>query len=462
MKNRLLALAFAAAIATHAAATITIVNGDPDGMGFNDPTPVDPVGGNTGTTLGQQRQFAFQAAADKWGATLNSIVPIRVLASWEALSCTDSSAVLGSAGAVAVFRNFVNVPRMATWYSKAQANALAGVDLSPSLPDIKARFNVNLGSPGCLTGSFFYLGFDGNHGNNADLVTILIHEFAHGLGFQSYTSGLTGAQQAGTPSAWDYFLLDTTTGKTWDQMTDGERASSALKVGKLVWTGSQVNTAAAASVLALGTPSLRITQPLSVAGSYLIGPASFGPALGDPALNGEVATFADTAGQALACGGLSPDNAAAVAGKIALIDRGTCTFVIKAANLQAAGAIGMIVADNVAGAPPPALGGSDPSIMIPAVRISQADGVSLKAALAAGTSSALLGLNTAQLKGADTNGNMLMYLVDPYQSGSSVAHFDTSAFPNQLMEPFVNDDLTHELTPPFDLTLMLLRDIGWP
>ena len=49
-----------------AAATITIVNGDPAGVGFNDPTAVAPVGGNAGATLGQQRLNAFQAAANRW------------------------------------------------------------------------------------------------------------------------------------------------------------------------------------------------------------------------------------------------------------------------------------------------------------------------------------------------------------------------------------------------------------
>jgi hypothetical protein len=71
-------LASSALFAPHAfgAATITIVNGDPAGVGFNDTTVVAPVGGNTGTTLGAQRLIAFQAAADKWGATLTSTVTI--------------------------------------------------------------------------------------------------------------------------------------------------------------------------------------------------------------------------------------------------------------------------------------------------------------------------------------------------------------------------------------------------
>ena len=59
--------------------TITIVNINAPGVGFNDPTPVPPVGGNTGTTLGQQRLIAFQHAAGL-GPTLDSPVPVFVTA----------------------------------------------------------------------------------------------------------------------------------------------------------------------------------------------------------------------------------------------------------------------------------------------------------------------------------------------------------------------------------------------
>src|SRR5664279_2548880 len=69
-----------------AAATIVILNNDPAGVGFNDATPVAPVGGNVGITLGQQRLFAFQAAANTWGATLSSSVFITIRSQWTALT----------------------------------------------------------------------------------------------------------------------------------------------------------------------------------------------------------------------------------------------------------------------------------------------------------------------------------------------------------------------------------------
>ena len=54
-----------------------------------------------------------------------------------------------------------------------------------------------------------------------------------------------------------------------------------------------------------------------------------------------------------------------------------------------------------------------------------------------------------------------MYAPNPFQGGSSVSHFDVRTFPNALMEPAINADLTHEVTVPFDLTYQLLKDIGW-
>src|SRR5437870_889424 len=67
------------------AATFTVINNDGAGEGFNDPTPVAPIGGNIGATLGTQRLIAFQRAADIWGALLSSAVTIRVNATFDPL-----------------------------------------------------------------------------------------------------------------------------------------------------------------------------------------------------------------------------------------------------------------------------------------------------------------------------------------------------------------------------------------
>jgi hypothetical protein len=74
---------------------------------------------------------------------------------------------------------------------------------------------------------------------------------------------------------------------------------------------------------------------------------------------------------------------------------------------------------------------------------------------------ASLGLDTARLAGTDNAGRILMYTPTIFSPGSTVSHYTTEAKPNQLMEPAINDDLTHQVTPPRDLTFPLLRDIGW-
>lgn len=432
------------------AATITIVNGNAPGVGFNDPTPAAPVGGNPGTTLGQQRLNAFQFAANVWGTTLDSKVTITILATFEPLSCTASSAVLGSAGATEIWSDFPNAGFANTWYGFALANKIAGQDLDPTTPQIRARFNSILGNPGCLTGTFWYLGFDANHGNNIDLVTVLEHEFAHGLGFQQFASVSTGVEILGQTDIYGRQLFDKTQLRTWDQMTDGQRVTSAINSFNVVWTGPHV-FAAVPQVLALGTPGLKVNAPAGIAGDYAVGTASFGPALSSPGVTGDVvyATPAD------ACAPITN----VVAGKVALVDRGTCTFVVKVKNAQNAGAIAVLVADNVAGSPPAGLGGSDPTITIPSVRITLADGNTLKANLTG--LNVTLGVDLSLRAGADSAGKALMNAPNPVQPGSSISHWDPIAFPNQLMEPAINSDLTHNVAPPYDMTLPLLRDVGW-
>jgi hypothetical protein len=115
------------------------------------------------------------------------------------------------------------------------------------------------------------------------------------------------------------------------------------------------------------------------AGKFTVQQASFGP--DEFNLDGSIARIADANGGDLGC--VAAANPDALAGKIALIQRGTCTFVIKVKNAQDAGAIGAIVYNN-APAGLPGMGGTDASITIPAQGIGQADGNTIIAALANG------------------------------------------------------------------------------
>lgn len=296
------------------AVTVTIKNNDQAGVGFNDNSPRSPVGGNSGTTLGQQRLIALQHAADLWGAVLTSNTQIVIGATWDSLPCENTGGTLASAGSHSGIRNFPGAPFANTWYPLALANALSGSDRNGLTVEIDAEFNVSVGQPGCLSTRTWYLGLDNAHGSTGiDLVTVALHEFAHGLGFSSFTNEATGTQPSGSPSIYDMFLRDNTTGKLWPNMTDSERVASAINTGNLVWIGSQV-TAAVPGVLS---------------------------------------------------------------------------------------------------------------------------------------------------SGADGSNHARVYTPNPVDPGSSVSHFDTSLTPNQLMEPNISSNLTHGISPPQDLTLPLLLDIGW-
>lgn len=458
------------------AAKIRIVNADLPGVGFNDTTPVAPVGGNEGTTLGEQRMNVYLNVAKKWGKHLPDGPDIEIRADWPALSCTSTSATLGSAGAWSVWRDFDNAPQPGTWYSGALANTLAGSDLDEGNdPEIVSHFNVNLGKTGCLDGSSYYLGLDGNApAGTINFAVVLMHEVGHGLGFQALTSGSSGARIADDtgpyPAQWEQFMFDNTAGKRWLDMTDAERKTSALNPRNLVWTGPNV-TAGVPAVLTKGVPKLEIgsSKHASVVGSYDVGPASFGPQLTAGKVKAPIGRVIDQADgvTGLACTPLDAANAALVAGRVALIDRGSCSFTIKVKNAQDAGAVAVIIADNVAGGPPAGMSGTDATITIPSVRITLADAQKLKAVLVGDVRlnqnvKATLHVNKDQYAGADLSGRALLFSPNPYISGSSVSHWDTLATRNLLMEPYINSDLkVYRVTPPQDLTLPLLQDIGW-
>ncbi len=440
------------------AATITIVNADGAGEGFNDATPVSPIGGNTGTTKGQQRLIAFQFAADVWGALLPSNVEIRITASFDPLTCTTTTAVLGSAGPRTYAADFANAPVSATWYPAALANKLANTDLNPgatntAADDIRAQFNVSLGGATCLPGSSWYLGLDGNAGTDINLVVVLLHEFGHGLGFISLVNNSTGAFFSSKHDAFSNYLYDNTVGLAWNSMTNAQRVASSINPGNVAFNG-QFTTMNAGNLLGYSS-ELVVSAPAGVAGTYAVADAGFGPAVSSTPVTGQVVLAVDgTAPTSDGCEALL--NAAALAGNIAMVDRGTCTFVSKVQAMQDAGAIGVIVVNNVAGAAS-TMGGSSGTITIPAIMISQADGTTLKAALAGGVT-ATVHSSATKRAGADLSGHALVYTPNPLQSGSSVSHFDTSAMPNLLMEPAINGDLNPR---GVDLTLSVFHDIGW-
>jgi hypothetical protein len=249
------------------AATILIDDADPAGQGLNDPTRFVPVGGNAATTLGAARLAVFTQAAAIWGAQLSSAVPIRVSAQMTALPCTATSSVLASTGPTTVHHDFPSAPRPSTWYPQALANALAGTDLDPTSDDIETQFNSAQGSTGCMTGTTFYLGLDGHPGSGQiDMLTVVLHEFAHGLGFESFADFTTGALLNGLPDA---FLVDLqqlgATPTALSAMTDPQRVAAAVSDPDLYWAGANVQAAATTLTAGLISGHVRLYAPATFA-----------------------------------------------------------------------------------------------------------------------------------------------------------------------------------------------------
>jgi hypothetical protein len=142
-------------------------------------------------------------------------------------------------------------------------------------------------------------------------------------------------------------------------MTNTERAASAISPRKVVWNGG-VTTSLAPLVLQPGTPEMRVDSPPNVAGTYLIGTAAFGPPLNGTGITGDLMPIVDTSAAGPECNPLSAANALAVNNNIALIDRGVCGFTVKVKNAQNAGAKAVVIANNIAGSPPPGYGGRRP------------------------------------------------------------------------------------------------------
>lgn len=165
-----------------------------------------------------------QEAIDVWATHFQSKVLINVDASW----VRTPSNILGSARPGGYYSAFSGAPDPTLWYPSALANALAGKDLNKSSSEIIIQ--INSGASWDQSGQNSVPG-------QYDLISVLIHELAHGLGFLSTDDYFSnGVGELREPTAFDAYL----------QTEDGRRLSDlpspSLELGKaltstLYWSG---------------------------------------------------------------------------------------------------------------------------------------------------------------------------------------------------------------------------------
>lgn len=145
---------------------------------------------------------AFQHAVNIWSSLISSDVKIRVRAFWTTMSDPN---VLGSASATSLFAgSAINAPVPDVYYQAALAEKIAGKELNADTDfEITVRFNSAI--------KWFFGLAGGTPSDSYDLVTVVLHELCHGLGFAdsfdaTATTGSYGFN--GIPVIYDTFVED--------------------------------------------------------------------------------------------------------------------------------------------------------------------------------------------------------------------------------------------------------------
>ena len=326
------------------------------GEGFNDPTPAAPVGGNTGTTLGQQRLIAFQHAADIWGAELDTNSDhscSRRIQSAPAERSRQRRArsrvfTISTAPAFIRVRNFrrhgmaphspTSVPAQDLWSTRTDD------------PDIERPVQQQLQflprprqqprraeRPGCRAAARARARSElpefRQRNDRNELLRSNRHLRASHVRFDE--------QPVLGP--------------------DDRRAApaSATRFGRVVWEGTNVEAGIPVGAV-IRQP--RVANPLACrhAGPFQFGTASFGAPITSPGVTGTVVAARDASGKWP--GPATTDGCTALTNgsgyrraRSRWSNAGTCTFQTKASNAQIAGAMAVIIynnAANVNGAPP--------------------------------------------------------------------------------------------------------------
>ena len=225
----------------------------------------------------------------------------------------------------------------------------------------------------------------------------VLHDVWYHYGFDEQSGNFQEFNPSGTGAGNDAVYAQAQDGGGTNNANFGTPPDgSAGAMQMFIWRTSDADT-------------FHVNSPSSIAADYGIVSAGFGPLPpAQPLTEDVVLVQDDTAPESDGCDAIL--NGAAIAGKIALVDRGQCLFVEKVVALQAQGAVAVVVVNNIGGAPI-SMGGTDPgTITIPSVMISQADGQIIKDALQNGVVNATLkGAGFASLRDCDFDNGIIAH-----------------------------------------------------
>ena len=258
-----------------------------------------------------------------------------------------------------------------------------GANSTTALPNLTFNFTPNFGSAPTTTANQNFAVTNLFYWNN------IMHDISYQYGFDE-VSGNFQANNLGRGGAGnDYVFADA---------QDGSSSNNAN-----FSTPADGNSPRMQMFLFDAVPKFTVNKPTSFAGKKSSTESAFSTnnKIADKGpITKAVVLYNDDASGTTHEGCAAPANAGALAGKIALIDRGTCGFTVKVKNAEIAGAIGAVIADNIPGEYPIIMGGTDNTITIPAVLVSFETGDTMKQFLATSTP-----VNVTMKKGMQLDGD---------------------------------------------------------
>lgn len=176
----------------------------------------------------QKARRVFEKATNIWSKLVGSDVPIVIRACWTPM---ENPYILGSCSSDNYYANFPGATKKNTAYVSSLSSALYGSDADPSAPDMHITLNSRFN---------WFLGLNGQTpSNQVDLLSVVLHEIAHGLNFgggMAVQNGL-GYKIFGVPVIYDTFIQKSSGKPITSFATASRELGSALTSNDLYFIG---------------------------------------------------------------------------------------------------------------------------------------------------------------------------------------------------------------------------------